>query len=126
MASVRSRRRASRNIANWRARIRYGNKNPADGAAMTSPAILGNDMLARIFALKTFAAAMRAFTIALPLDMPRPYWAMTNVYVTSAVLTGATATVEVLRGEQGPRTAQLAVSAPWALREPTHELLNNA
>ena len=52
---------------------------------------------ALIFALKTFAAAMLAFYIALLLDMPRPYWAMTSVYVTSSVLTGATSSKAVYR-----------------------------
>ena len=50
-----------------------------------------------IFALKTFAAAMLAFYLALLLDMPRPYWAMTSVYVTSNVLTGATSSKAVYR-----------------------------
>src|SRR4029450_8787581 len=45
---------------------------------------------ALVFSLKTFAAAMLAFNIALLLDMPRPYWAMTSVYVTTRLLTGAT------------------------------------
>jgi uncharacterized membrane protein YccC len=52
---------------------------------------------ALIFALKTFAAAMLAFYLALLLDMPRPYWAMTSVYVTSSVLTGATSSKAVYR-----------------------------
>jgi uncharacterized membrane protein YccC len=33
---------------------------------------------------------MLAFSIALRLDMPRPYWAMASVYITSNQLTGAT------------------------------------
>ena len=33
---------------------------------------------------------MLAFSIALWLDMPRPYWAMASVYITSSQLTGAT------------------------------------
>src|SRR4029453_13173958 len=52
---------------------------------------------ALIFALKTFAATMLAFFIALLLDMPRPYWAMTSVYVTTSVLTGATSSKAVYR-----------------------------
>jgi uncharacterized membrane protein YccC len=52
---------------------------------------------ALVFALKTFAAAMLAFNIALLLDMPRPYWAMTSVYVTTSVLTGATSSKAVYR-----------------------------
>ena len=33
---------------------------------------------------------MLALSIALWLDMPRPYWAMASVYITSNPLTGAT------------------------------------
>src|ERR1700755_2211596 len=33
---------------------------------------------------------MAAFAIALRLDMPRPYWAMASVYITSNQLAGAT------------------------------------
>ncbi|VIO73035.1 p-hydroxybenzoic acid efflux pump subunit AaeB [Bradyrhizobium ivorense] len=40
---------------------------------------------------------MLAFYFALLLDMPRPYWAMTSVYVTSNVLTGATSSKAVYR-----------------------------
>jgi uncharacterized membrane protein YccC len=43
-----------------------------------------------VFALKTFAAAMLALIIALWLDLQRPYWAMTTVYITSQPLAGAT------------------------------------
>jgi uncharacterized membrane protein YccC len=52
---------------------------------------------ALIFALKTFAAAMLAFSIALLLDMQRPYWAMTSVYVTTSVLSGATSSKAIYR-----------------------------
>ena len=45
---------------------------------------------AMIFSLRTFAAAMLAFSIALSLGMPRPYWAMASVYITSNQLSGAT------------------------------------
>src|SRR5262245_58897992 len=45
---------------------------------------------ALVFSLKTFAAAMLAYTIALWLDMPRPFWAMTTVHITANLLTGAT------------------------------------
>ena len=45
---------------------------------------------ALVFALRTFAAAMLALSIALWLDMPRPYWAMASVYIASNQLTGAT------------------------------------
>jgi len=40
---------------------------------------------------------MLAFSIALLLDMPRPYWAMASVYITSNVLTGATSSKAVYR-----------------------------
>jgi uncharacterized membrane protein YccC len=40
---------------------------------------------------------MLAFYIALLLDMPRPYWAMASVYITSNVLTGATRSKAVYR-----------------------------
>jgi len=52
---------------------------------------------ALVFALRTFAAAMLAFSIALLLDMPRPYWAMASVYITSNVLSGATVSKAVYR-----------------------------
>ena len=45
---------------------------------------------AMIFSLRTFAAAMLALSIALSLGMPRPYWAMASVYITSNQLSGAT------------------------------------
>ncbi|PWT88448.1 MAG: FUSC family protein [Proteobacteria bacterium] len=52
---------------------------------------------ASVFSLRTFAAAMLAFSIALRLDMPRPYWAMASVYITSNVLSGATLSKAVYR-----------------------------
>jgi len=52
---------------------------------------------ALVFALRTFAAAMLALSIALWLDMPRPYWAMTSVYITSNPLTGATGSKALYR-----------------------------
>jgi uncharacterized membrane protein YccC len=64
---------------------------------MTQTSSFWDRHAALIFALKTFAAAMLAFYIALLLDMPRPYWAMTSVYVTSSVLTGATSSKAVYR-----------------------------
>lgn len=42
------------------------------------------------FALKTFAAAMLALYLAMWIDLPRPYWALGTVYITSQVLAGAT------------------------------------
>jgi len=64
---------------------------------MTQTSSFWDRHAALIFALKTFAAAMLAFYLALLLDMPRPYWAMTSVYVTSNVLTGATSSKAVYR-----------------------------
>src|SRR5580692_776396 len=45
---------------------------------------------ALIFTCKTFVAAMLALLAALWLDLPRPYWAMATVYITSQPLAGAT------------------------------------
>lgn len=42
------------------------------------------------FALKTYAAAMLALFLALWIGLPRPYWAVGTVYITSQVLAGAT------------------------------------
>jgi len=42
------------------------------------------------FALKTFGAAILALYLAMWLDLPRPYWALTTVFITSQVLAGAT------------------------------------
>ena len=50
-----------------------------------------------IFSLRTFAAAMLAFSTALWLDMPCPYWAMASVYITSNQLSGATWSKAVYR-----------------------------
>ncbi|KPC54753.1 FUSC family protein [Amantichitinum ursilacus] len=43
-----------------------------------------------LFSGKTFAAAILALYIALALGLPRPYWAMSAVYVVSHPLSGAT------------------------------------
>ena len=43
-----------------------------------------------VFAIKTFAAAIIALYLAMWLDLPRPYWALGTVYITSQVLAGAT------------------------------------
>src|ERR1700744_5547248 len=45
---------------------------------------------APVFACKTFLAAVLALVAALWLDLPRPYWAMATVYITSQPLSGAT------------------------------------
>lgn len=50
-----------------------------------------------VFSLRTFATAMLAFSLALRLDMPRPYWAMASVYITANQLTGATRSKAVYR-----------------------------
>src|SRR4051795_12374609 len=42
------------------------------------------------FSIKTFGAAMLALFLAMWIDLPRPYWAVGTVYVTSQVLAGAT------------------------------------
>ena len=49
------------------------------------------------FALKTYAAAMLALYLALWIDLPRPYWALGTVYITSQVLSGATRAKAVYR-----------------------------
>jgi len=43
-----------------------------------------------LFSFKTFAAAILALYIGFWLDLPRPYWAMTTVYICSQSLSGTT------------------------------------
>lgn len=50
-----------------------------------------------LFSAKAFAAAMLALYIALACDLPRPYWAMTTVYVVANPLTGATSAKALYR-----------------------------
>jgi uncharacterized membrane protein YccC len=50
-----------------------------------------------IFALKTFAASILAVVVALAMDLPRPYWAMATVYITSQPLAGATSSKAFFR-----------------------------
>lgn len=50
-----------------------------------------------LFSGKAFAAAMLALWIALAIDLPRPYWAMTTVYVVMNPLSGATASKALFR-----------------------------
>ncbi|MEA2941920.1 MAG: hypothetical protein QOD09_2449 [Bradyrhizobium sp.] len=64
---------------------------------MSNPSSFWARHAALVFALRTFAAAMLALSIAFWLDMPRPYWAMTSVYITSNPLTGATGSKAVYR-----------------------------
>lgn len=42
-----------------------------------------------LFSVKTFAAAMIAFYIALSIDLDRPYWSIATVYIVSQPLSGA-------------------------------------
>lgn len=42
------------------------------------------------FSIKTFAAAVLAVYLAMWIDLPRPYWALGTVYITSQMLAGAT------------------------------------
>lgn len=49
------------------------------------------------FALKTFAAAICALYLAMRIDLPRPYWSLTTVYITSQVLSGATRSKALFR-----------------------------
>jgi uncharacterized membrane protein YccC len=64
---------------------------------MAQPPSFWTRHAALVFALKTFAAAMLAYSIALRLGMPRPDWAMASVFVTSSPLTGATTSKAVYR-----------------------------
>jgi hypothetical protein len=50
-----------------------------------------------IFALKTFTASILALVVALAMDLPRPYWAMATVYITSQPLAGATSSKAFFR-----------------------------
>jgi uncharacterized membrane protein YccC len=50
-----------------------------------------------VFACKTFIAAMLALLAALWLDLPRPYWAMATVFITSQPLAGATSSKALYR-----------------------------
>lgn len=50
-----------------------------------------------LFSAKAFLAAMLALYIALAIDLPRPYWAMTTVYVVMNPLSGATTSKAIYR-----------------------------
>ncbi|HEY3694298.1 FUSC family protein [Phenylobacterium sp.] len=50
-----------------------------------------------IFALNSFAAAMLAFYIACAVGLPRPYWALLTVYITSQPLSGAVRSKAIYR-----------------------------
>jgi uncharacterized membrane protein YccC len=43
-----------------------------------------------VFAIKTLGAALLALLLAMWIDLPRPYWAVGTVYITSQLLAGAT------------------------------------
>src|SRR3954468_7295346 len=62
-----------------------------------------------IFALKIFGAAMLALYLALWLDLPRPYWAMATVFITTQRLSGAT------RSKAAYRLAGTAVGASFTV-----------
>src|SRR5579859_1669642 len=46
------------------------------------------DRMAALFSVNCFAAAALALTIGFGLDLPRPYWAVLTVYITSQPLSG--------------------------------------
>ncbi|WP_298966787.1 FUSC family protein [uncultured Methylobacterium sp.] len=50
-----------------------------------------------VFALKTSAAAILALGLALWIDLPRPYWAVGTVFITSQPLAGATRSKAIYR-----------------------------
>ncbi len=50
-----------------------------------------------IFSVKTFVAAMMALLIGFAADLPRPYWALATVYITSQPLAGATRSKAIYR-----------------------------
>ncbi|EEA03283.1 Fusaric acid resistance protein conserved region [Burkholderia sp. H160] len=47
------------------------------------------DLAPSIFSLRTFTAAMIAYWVALEIGLPRPFWAVTTVYLVSQPLAGA-------------------------------------
>src|SRR5215469_4977813 len=50
-----------------------------------------------IFSINSFVAAMLALYIAFSIGLPRPYWAMLTVYITSQPLSGAVRSKAVYR-----------------------------
>ncbi|MCE4223145.1 FUSC family protein [Methylobacterium sp. C25] len=50
-----------------------------------------------VFAIKTFGAAILALYLAMWIDLPRPYWALGTVFITSQVLAGATRSKAIYR-----------------------------
>ena len=72
-----------------------------------------------LFSGKTFAAAMLALYIALALGLPRPYWAMSAVYVVSHPLSGATRSKALYRTLGTLLGASAAVAlVPWLINYP--------
>lgn len=55
---------------------------------LASPAIKA-DRDALLFSVKTFAAAMLAYYVALRIGLPKPYWAILTVYIVSQTSAGA-------------------------------------
>ena len=50
-----------------------------------------------VFSVKTFIAGMSALLIGFAMDLPRPYWALATVYITSQPLAGATRSKALFR-----------------------------
>ncbi|TPW28145.1 FUSC family protein [Pararhizobium mangrovi] len=73
-----------------------------------------------LFALKAFAAAMLALYIAFSLDLTRPYWALTTVYVVSQPFAGAIRSKGVFRigGTIAGASAGIAMTAIFGAWQP--------
>jgi uncharacterized membrane protein YccC len=50
-----------------------------------------------LFSLRTFGAAVLALGLAMWINLPRPYWALTTVYITSQIFAGATRSKAIFR-----------------------------
>lgn len=55
------------------------------------------DRMAALFSVNSFAAACLALTIGFGLDLPRPYWAVLTVYITSQPLSGGVRSKAIYR-----------------------------
>ncbi len=53
-----------------------------------------------VFGANCFVAAMLALYIGLSIGLPRPYWAMTTVYIVSQPLSGALRSKAVYRAAE--------------------------
>lgn len=62
---------------------------------MNAPALL--TVANVVFSLKTFAAAMLAYWIALCFDLPKPFWAVGTVYIIAHPLSGAITSKAIYR-----------------------------